>query len=363
MHIGKKILCNIQDDPNINSLYIDKDMWDIFKSPLEMQKNNFISMSSLKERQEKSEYIIKWILDTHGKSEVMFFLSQLVTLENRIQELQPWVRDHVVHAVNTFLLGIYILENIDFKNLTHSNKDYSFPWKLSGLTHDLGYPIEISHNIDKQFFDSMNSILHKIDTDVLRIRPHSYYEELNVLSDKQNSYSLIQRRLNKWDLGLNVDSYLEWLHQEVIIDHGVIGALVQLKIIDAMYHKANPARVMRRQILDDLDFNYQFFTTDIIDACSALFIHNISLKYPYINKVDFSKAPLLFLLYLCDTLQEWDRYSEKKAIYSGNEFDIECKNNKISFSCPKPLEGKIYNALHQRLQGLTVLVNGTEAVS
>ena len=114
MHLIEKILNEIhralEDQYHI---FLDSDHWKLFKEPL---TDNFGKMnkSKFEKRQEKSLYIIEHILYIHGKEDIVHFLGKLASIEPKIQELQPWVRDHVVHAINTFLVGVYILEKVNF---------------------------------------------------------------------------------------------------------------------------------------------------------------------------------------------------------------------------------------------------------
>ncbi len=80
----------------------------------------------------KSLKIIKCILDVNAKGEIIRFLGRVAGLESNIQEAQPRVRDHVVHAVNTFITGVYILEKVRFPHLIPARFDYPFMWKLCG---------------------------------------------------------------------------------------------------------------------------------------------------------------------------------------------------------------------------------------
>ena len=147
MHIIEKILDEIGDTLRYRyDIYVDLDDWKLFKEPL-TNKSGKINKPKFEKRQKKSLEIIKKILDVHGKKKIVSFLGRLASIEPKIQELQPWVRDHVVHAINTFLIGVYILEKVNFPSFQSARFDYSFMWKLCGPTHDLGYPIEIAHNV------------------------------------------------------------------------------------------------------------------------------------------------------------------------------------------------------------------------
>lgn len=363
MHITKKILNEIrfqlEDHYHIN---IDFNEWELFKEPLTDTHGN-IDKSKFIERQQKSLQLIKEILKIHGKEEIVKFLGRLASIEPRIQEVQPWVRDHVVHAINTFLIGVYILEKVNFPVFRGARFDYPFMWKLCGPTHDLGYPIEIAHNIKKDFIDEMNNILDDIDSPSPKLESETYPKNLEKLCNNWDANKIIQNRLTEWALGIDIEEYYDWLEKRNKIDHGVISALSQLKVIEALYYKINPNRMNEDINRNNLDFNQKNFDLDIVSASAALFIHNIDLNYyGFSKKINFELSPLAFLLFLCDTFQEWDRYSENRPIYSGDNFDVICHHNEISLFVPEELEDKIYGALFQRLEGLQIRVNGRIAV-
>lgn len=364
MHIVGKILNEIRiplkDRYRIN---IDFDDWKLFKGSL-TDNSGKINRSKFERRQKKSLEIIEKILNVHGKQDIVYFLGKLASIEPRIQALQPWVRDHVVHAINTFLTGVYILEKVNFPPFKDARFDYPFMWKLCGPTHDLGYPVEIGHNLVKPFVDKMNDILDEINSPSPKLEPQIYPKNLEKLCGNWNANEIIQKRLTKWALGIDVEDYYEWLKKKNKTDHGVISALSQLKVIEAMYYKVNPRRKNEDIYQDDLNFNQRNFDLDLVSASAALFIHNIDLNYfGFSSKIRFDLSPLAFLLFLCDTFQEWDRYSENRPVYSGENFDIVCNHSEISLFVPGEIEDEIYAALMQRLSGLLVRVNGRIALA
>lgn len=363
MHIIKKILDQIghvlKDQYNV---YINPDDLQLFQTPLTNKKGE-IDQKKFDKRQKKSIRIINEILKYHGKSDIVKFLAELASIEPKIQELQPWVRDHIVHAINTFILGVYILEKVNFPRHINARYGYTFMWKLSGPTHDLGYPIEIARNIQNKFIDKMNEIIKRINVSSPLVKQQAYPENLDELCNNRSASDLIQKRLTEWALGIDISDYYDWLKRKNKIDHGVISALAQLKVLDALYQRSNPKRKKTNVIKDNFNFNENNFILDIVSASASLFIHNIDLNYyGFTNKINFELAPLAFLLFLCDTFQEWDRYSENRTVYSGEDFDINCTNNSISLFVPQELENKTYAALYQRLSGLSIRVNGRLAV-
>lgn len=366
MHIGEKILNKIDAAlEDKYSIYIDQDDWDTLKRPLLFDNNGKIDRPTFEKRQEKSIAIIKQILNIHGKADIVKFLGRLASIEPRIQELQPWVRDHVVHAVNTFILGVYILEKVNFPSFRGARFDYPFMWKLCGPTHDLGYPVEIAHNIIREPFTAeLNDILDEIDSPSPKLEPETYPKNLDRLCSNRDGIEIIQQRLADWALGIDIEHYLGWLRRKDKADHGVVSGLAQLKVIDALYYKVNPNREFRDINRNGLNFNQKNFDLDIVSASAALFIHNIDLNYyGFSNKITLDIAPIAFLIFLCDTFQEWDRYSENKPVYSGDDFNIKCTRNSISLIVPEDIEQKIFAALRQRLSGISIKVNGRVAVA
>lgn len=366
MHVGLKIIGAIRSSlDNIYSINISEDEWEIFTQPLENEDDEVVNRHAFITRQEISINILNRILSIHEKEEIVRFIARLALIEPNIQEILPWVRDHVVHAINTFITGAYILENVTFPPLRRTRFGYPFMWKLCGPTHDLGYPIEIGHNINSTFLGEMNRILHDLGSLSPAISQEIYPYNLDVLSDQRNASTIIQNRLNDWCLGIEINNYFDWLRLKNISDHGIISALSQMKVFDAIYKKYNPNReYININSISGHNYNQENFDSDLVSSCSALFIHNIDSSYTgFPNKISFDMAPIAFLLYLCDNFQEWDRYSEKREIFSGDQFDIICTQNSIALLVPEKLEDKIISALSLRLSGLLVTVNGKIAVS
>jgi hypothetical protein len=133
MHIGEKISSKIQHILRWKySIIVNQKDWKYFTKPLALDEKGKVDRLEFECRQEKSKEIIEKILQIHGKDQIMYFIGILAAIEPKIQALQPWVRDHVVHAINTFFLGVYILENIQFSSFEGWEFDYPFMWKLWG---------------------------------------------------------------------------------------------------------------------------------------------------------------------------------------------------------------------------------------
>jgi hypothetical protein len=393
--IGFLLLCNVLNDAHNINIVIKKDggntcmshinekilgfiigpLKDKNKYGIEIDEttlNSFIQSKNVNEtygqQQNNSLGIIKKILMKHGKYDIYEYLARLAEIEPNLQKFQSGSRDHIVHSINTFFLGVYILEHINVG-------EHSLSWKLCGPTHDLGYPVEIANNMFLvEYFAKTNGIIDELNPQLYtRISPKMlkgcYPEGLNLLNNNKDSNILIQNRLNEWGLNFDIPKYYSWLENENIVDHGVIGALTELLIIDAIYQKHNPFR-KTEDIIDEhnrLNYNQRIFDEDIIDSVSAIFIHNIKPKFRDMNKINYKKAPVAFLLFLCDTFQEWDRYSTngnpKLDTLSGERFDIDCKKTSIDLATPNnELHDRIFKALNERLEGFVIRVDNIVAV-
>ena len=101
----------------------------------------------------------------------------------------------------------------------------------------------------------------------------------------------------------------------------MISALTVLYLIDLMYQKNNSKREYNKS-----DWDQKYFETDVVSACSAIFLHNLGDNA--FKNIDKTKASLAYLLKLCDELQNWDRMREGD---SPENYDIQVQENKLIF--------------------------------
>ncbi|MFA5451073.1 MAG: hypothetical protein WC231_03670 [Dehalococcoidales bacterium] len=283
--------------------------------------------------------IVESIMRPHGKSHLFRCMQQLGNIEYTIRPLLNNQRDHVVHALLSFLLGIYLNEYFIKK---HSGERVNcFQWEIAGLLHDIGYPLEIANRaIITPFFANANQIKqeHGIKNNLgFKVNLIG----LEKLSGNKISLNVIQNQLDSWELIIDTKSEYDQMINSGDINHGILGSMILLNIIDAMYEFHNPRRSYDRTEKDEIDWNQQFFESDIIPACSAIFVHALPATCFTKSKIDLIKAPLAFLLKLSDTLQEWGRPSfENPSGYSPSCFDINVNNKAIYFKAKVPDETK-----------------------
>jgi hypothetical protein len=275
---------------------------------------------NFEDRQQKAIDIIEGILTYHGKEDLLKNLTELARIEHAIIELEARFRDHVVHALNSFILGIYINES------WMTQKANRFQWKLAGLLHDVAYPAEIAHSILGSLPRTLNRTAEELGFPLHRIGYGARLDGLEQLLNGINALDLIQKRIDEWDLQINVhDEYLQTV-REGIPCHGMYTGLCVLWVLDMMYEKNNPGRRHEdiRAVMPYLSWNQQYFERDIVSACAAIFIHNLPPRCFLNAKISRENSPLAFLLRLSDELQDWERPSRQNPDGEpSTNFDIE----------------------------------------
>lgn len=291
-----------------------------------------IHCKNFRKRQQKAIDIIEGIMGTHEKEKLFHHVVELARVEHGIRELEPWVRDHVVHALLSFILGIYLNEKF-LRPLSGSHVD-PFQWKLAGLFHDIGYPAQVAKDILRPFAAKINKIKKTLDVSA----PDIYFKVVPVglenLTNGLNSFDLIQKRLYEWGLRINAREEYNQMIASGDICHGMISSLAILYVIDLMYQKYNPERKCSGSYAErgNIYWDQIYFESDVVSACSAIYIHNLPNKCFADAKIDRSKAPVAFLLKLSDCLQEWERPSLKNPEgVSATQFDIKIDKQQLIF--------------------------------
>ena len=284
-----------------------------------------------RQRQEEAISIINKIMTAHGKQELRGTVTELARVEYGTRELEPFIRDHVVHALLSFLLGIYINENFLKSSGCHVKP---FPWKLAGLFHDIGYPVQVARNILNPFTKKINEIKHDLGVEA----PDVFFKVVPVGLDKliggTSGLDLIQSHLDKWELKIDANREYNDMVSSGRICHGIISSLSVLYVIDLMYQKYNPERKCQ-DIYDQMGvtWNQSYFENDVIPACSAIFIHNLPSNRFKTARLNKKRAPLAFLLRLSDCLQDWDRpFADNPLGIPNSEYDIQITGGRLVFT-------------------------------
>jgi hypothetical protein len=252
-------------------------------------------------------------------------------------------RDHFVHSVNVFLLGIAIYaQNKNYQKyfkqyvlrspykkyyriegeLTH--EEFLYRWGVASLFHDIGYPVEIIGKQLKQFLnDSIKSIssaygaqtaidfkdFNEFNT-IVKMKT-SFADDYNEQYPQSKFFNMFKPTdimahkialdfdsVDINDVAKHMDSFVDIMGESGFIDHGFFSSILVLNSYGYLiqeYSKSN-----------------DFFFYPIVDSATAILLHNyyknVLQKDPFnLKELNPSKSPLAYLLILCDELQEWNR--------------------------------------------------------
>lgn len=298
-------------------------------------------------------------------------------------ELGERYRDHFLHMFNVFIFGARILSKImridkdydilrKWLKVTDEPKDVNklfkraytaperlnFLWTLISTFHDVGIPIQHLPNFQK----GLNLFLEHFG---LRISDFLIERETTVDCRLNFYITLMSGIYNKGGIVLDEGVYVKTDRPnpyvfKMLLDeysknnHGLVSAICLYKSIEETFYKKEK-KEKRLDLHPNLIplYNDLIFEQDITRAALTIALHDVSVKdYPKIFPIQFRNFPLLFLLILCDELQEYFRLEGSSLtgvtlIRSYPFLDVEVKPRKITISTtvlykkPSPEEERI----------------------
>lgn len=279
------------------------------------------------ESKENAEGVYLWFTelnrfeDKDGKP-LINLMDTMKAYEERSSTFTESQRDHYVHSVNVFLLGMQIyMSSGRFRDafskgestFENSHERFLYTWGHAALFHDIGYPVEIALNQAKAFTRTIARIGPSDDSK--RVDASLFVHEFELISEIPSAawgdgcldlFSLMSDRVSS-RLSLDgdkvygtVSGFVGTMRDGCFIDHGYYSALILLRSMAVSMQNAG--------LPEDR------FSDEIVEAASAILLHNFyrgvftSDRYDYrCGPMKVSAFPLAFLLILCDELQDWNR--------------------------------------------------------
>ena len=270
-------------------------------------------------------------------------------------------RDHFIHSVNVFLLGLaiyaqnrsyreafesYILKSPYKKyyriNKKLSHEEFLYRWGVASLFHDIGYPVEIiGKQLNKFINDGVKSISSTYDADtaidfkdfnefntIVKI-DHDFADEFTKKYPEAKFLNLFKPTdimahkiatdfsdVDVNDVAKHLDNFVNIMGESGFIDHGFFSAIL---VLNSYGH-----------LIQKFAKKHDFFFYPIVDSATAILLHNyyrnVLQKDPFnLTAMHPIQSPIAFLLILCDELQEWNRQpfgiKDKKRSHV-NELDL-----------------------------------------
>ena len=256
-------------------------------------------------------------------------------------------RDHFIHSVNVFLLGLAIYaKNKNYRNVFKehienstyeryyrnskgklSHEEFLYRWGIASLFHDIGYPFEIiGKQLNKFINDGVKSISNAYDVNVsidfkdfnefnsiVRLYPYEFADEYRENYPKSKILDLFKPteimahkialdfNFNKEKFKLlrkHLNNFVIYMKENNFIDHGFYSAILVLNSYGSLIQKYSR--------------HNDYFFYPIVESATAILLHNYYNKTlqkdPFnLGLLDCETNPIAYLLILCDELQEWNR--------------------------------------------------------
>ena len=340
-------------------------------------------------------------------------LDMMRNYEERAATLTAKQRDHYVHSVNVFMLGLAVFgSNERFRKAFETcilntddypyayqtaNEEFFYRWGIASLFHDVGYPVEI---VSKQANQYLNFIVEAVYEDpavskenkVCVFLDYEDFSRFNTLPDAggfegfcadflrgqglidiagaKRPIDLLAWSVHKsFDIDFpavkgKLDGFLKDMQTFGFVDHGFYSAVIVLQWYAYLMQKSG--------------WNKNYFFNPVLDCASAILLHNyygnVLQKPPFsLGPMSPETQPLAFLLVLCDELQEWNReaygYIDKRRI-AAERSDVAISDDtlKITYISDLSLLGDDFERdkeklLYKRLDLAKVFPGGFEVES
>ncbi len=297
-------------------------------------KDSIITLRKFDEREQRRDEDIP---STFGVEELDTYFKDYTEFESVLYGGTKYYRDHVLHVVRVWLLGIYILtENNYIKCLKVGEEEEEevniqekfSAWSLIALTHDLGYPLEKSSQIISV---TRNMMKHFITNPVINMdfKFTGVQDTMNDFIIKLMSSKITVNEAGEHHNHIQSKYYFKFLKSLENNKHGVLSAIVIYKMLE--YFLESDFNLSEDYAFKKEDKRQFYLRRDILRAISSHTCDSI-----YQNDIrNFS-----FLLILCDECQEWGRKSFA-TMYGGNSCEYNLKNVAIN-----PVDG-LYSCVIQ----------------
>ncbi len=272
-------------------------------------------------------------------------------------------RDHYVHSVYVFLLGLAIYEiNETYRNVYnvfyHLNEKvagahYLQYWGLASLFHDIGYPFELPFEQVASYFE--------VSGEERKTRPFIAYQMMKKFTDLEEKIEVGGRSFHSTDemFAYLLEEKLGKVYtftQESMCETLNTRAACPEKYNYFMDHAYFSATVLFRKLFVEMKCE---MTQEHLDALTAILLHNSLYKFDVANirseaniPLKMELHPMAYMLMLCDELQCWDRTAYGRNSITelhpfGCSFHLEKNNIKATYHFDKKESHKISHFQNQ----------------
>lgn len=335
-------------------------------------------------------------------------LDMMRSYEEKAATLTPRQRDHYVHSVNVFLLGLAVFsQNASYRtafaicvldkeaypfSYDTQNEEFFYRWGIASLFHDAGYPIEIIHKQTDQYLNFIVDAVGNKEENVQTFLAFADFSKFNTLPRLEGFHAYCQSylRVHPEMTEENASKPLDLLSAEIAkcfsLDFpavkqkldGFIKDMQRHNFVDHGFYSAVIVLQWYAYLMQLSKWKCEYFFTSIVNCATAILLHNywgnVLQKAPFsLPPMDAKKHPVAWLLILCDELQEWNREAYgwmDKTRPAADRSDITVTDTylKVIYVSEKSPLGNAFerekeNLLHSRLHLDSVFSEGFEVDS
>lgn len=397
-------------DDLIDSFFQELEIWEdkyngrLYKQALVKAVRDFRAESNLLTATGVYEAFFSayWLgIQEEGTNPFLDLVRRIHDYEKSAGRLLDVQRDHYVHSVHVFLLGLAIFSSMEpYRAVFHTratypdayptrNEEFFFRWGLAALFHDIAYPLELALrqvNSYLEFICAYPRLRFQKEVHArLEIRDleRAVLPFLEPRADKASEFrckypllcpegredpiSLLALTISE-RLGLDtaqvhdsLERYVDEMGEKGRIDHAYYGAVIMLLWYHHLYEKTG--------------WNPAYFYFSVLDSASAVLLHNYYknglMASPFgVGRLEAAKHPIAFLLILCDELHDWGREefgSRRSSMEYPIDCDVECFEGRLvicyKFRNVEDMEGYLgrkRNEIHHILDIGQVFTDGIE---
>lgn len=278
----------------------------------------------------------------NGENAFADLLDMMRSYEEKASTLTAKQRDHYVHSVNVFLLGLAVFsQNTAFRNAFASsaldktsypfsydtpNEEFFYRWGISSLFHDAGYPMEIIHKQTDQYLNFIVDAVGQKSQQVQTYIEFSDFSKFNTLPRLQDFSAFCQSFLHSHpnmteeNVSKPLDLLADTISRSFNLDFfavkqrldGFIADMQRFNFVDHGFYSSVIVLQWYAYLMQLSGWRSEYFFMPIVECAAAILLHNywgnVLQKKPFsLPPMEAYKNPVGWLLILCDELQEWNR--------------------------------------------------------
>jgi hypothetical protein len=270
----------------------------------------------------------------YGVKELGEYFDKYSEFESMLYGGSKYYRDHVVHVMRTWLLGLdcllfnkgeYLKRIKIDEDINVNNLEKLSIWSIIALTHDLGYPLEKAQEIIDKTKDMMKSFIVNptvsLDLSFNGVQNNMNDFVLRFLSSKMHKKP--ENKNKPYVARLQPKYYFKFQKSLEKSMHGILSSVIIYKLL--LYFLESDYSINEDYCFDDEDARQFYIRREILRSIAS---HTCKDIY-HLDMLSFA-----YLLIIVDDAQEWGR-KRISELYLNSNIKYDLKDITIQFDKEK----------------------------